>query len=71
MVTVAVFSFGETEPPDISAPSACIDRAVAEAASARNLNSTDGGGGTSYGTVHVAAAAAISGRLADVREYLD
>ena len=55
---------GDDQFIDIWAPSACIDRAVAEAGSGRNLISTDGGGdGTSYGTVHVAAAAAMWLRL--------
>ncbi|MFP6689939.1 MAG: S8/S53 family peptidase, partial [Alphaproteobacteria bacterium] len=54
---------GDDQFIDIWAPSACIDRAVAEADSARNLSSTDGGGGTSCGTVHVAATAAMWLRL--------
>lgn len=55
---------GDDQFIDIWAPSACIDRAVAEADGARNLISTDGGGdGTSYGTVHVAAGAAMWLRL--------
>ena len=55
---------GDDQFIDIWAPSACIDRAVAEAGSGRNLISTDGGSdGTSYGTVHVAAAAAMWLRL--------
>ena len=55
---------GDDQFIDIWAPSACIDRAVAEAGSTRNMISTDGGGdGTSYGTVHVAATAAMWLRL--------
>ncbi|MBT6828397.1 MAG: S8 family serine peptidase [Rhodospirillaceae bacterium] len=54
------FIAGDDQYVDIWAPSACIDRAVAKENGALDRISTDGGGdGTSDGTVHVAAAAAM------------
>ncbi len=51
---------GDDQYVDTWAPSACIDRAMARENGERDRISTDGGGdGTSYGTVHVAAAAAM------------